>query len=134
MSTAIRDLRSAVIGALVTAGTAAGDRVFTPPVPQFVTAFPRLVVDGYAEDPRAYFGRPGAWVRMQVKGQAKSQAGDAPRESLYEQVHAALHQVPLDIDGHLLLEGTLRRVATYTDPDGETLHFVAVYEGETRIA
>lgn len=134
MTTAIRDLRTAVIGALVAAETDAGDRVYTPPVPQTATGFPRLVIAGYAEDPSNYFGRPGSWVRMQVHGQARSTAGDTPREALYQQVHAALHDVPLEVDDHLLLEGTLRRIATYTDPDGVTLHFVAAYAGETRIA
>lgn len=132
-STAIRPLRTALIAALKGAETSAEDRVFTPPVAQ-EASFPRLVLDAYTEDPAHFFGRSGSWVRCQVKGQAQSTAGDAPREALWQETHAALDGVAIPVQDHLLLQGNLRRIATYLDPDGVTLHFIGLYEAETKVA
>src|SRR5690606_17811968 len=96
--------------------------------------FPRVVLDGYAEDPRNFFGRAGSWVRCQIKGQARSTAGDLPRELLWQEVYAALNDQPLEVAGHLVLEGKLRRIATYLDPAGVTLHFTGADEAETKLA
>lgn len=132
-ATAVRPLRTAIIVALKAAATSAGDSVYTPPVAEGA-GFPRIVLDGYMEDPRNFFGRGGSWVRCQVKGQVRSMAGDAPRELLWQEVYEALNGVALAVTGHLLLEGKIRRTATYMDPDGITLHFVGTYEAETRLA
>lgn len=133
-SSAIRPLRTAVIAALKANVPSVNNRVFTPPVKQTEGRFPRLVVDGYAEEPSNFFARPGSRVSMLVKGQAKSDAGDGNREALWEEVYAALHDQALEVDEHLHLVGTLRRTQTYLDPDGQTLHFVGTYDAVTRNA
>jgi hypothetical protein len=133
VASAIRPLRTAVIGALKEGVPSVSNRVYTPPVKQSETRFPRLVVDGYEEDPSNFFNRSGSRVQMLVKGQVRSEAGDGNREALWGEVFDALHEQPLVVDGHLHLLGTLRRTATYLDPDGVTLHFVGTYEGVTRL-
>lgn len=139
-ATVIAPLREAIIEALKAAVTSAGDRVFAPPVPQKdaigkAIGFPRIVIQGYAEDPSNFYGKSGSWMRCQVQGQARSLSGDGPRERLYQEVFAALDGQALTVEGHTLLEGRLRRTATYEDPkDPGLLYFVGTYEGTTRMA
>lgn len=135
MTTAIRDLRTAVIMAL-RGVTNAGNRVYLTPVAQEFKAWPRIVVYGYTEDKANYFGRHGNEGRMLVRCEAVCKAGDTPLEELAEQVCAALDNQPITVDNHLLLIGTVRRtIPKYPDPDIANLWLLPLlYESETRVA
>ena len=130
-------LSEAVVAAIIAAGTPAGGSVYTPPLPK-AAGFPRVTVDGYTEDERNFFGRPGSRFRCLVRGAVhvpETESGDARREALWSGVYGALHQTALTVDGHLHLYGRLRRIASYAEPtDARILVFVARYEAETRVS
>jgi hypothetical protein len=129
----VRPLRAAAIAALRGA-TDAGNKVFTPPV-KAGTPFPWLVIRNYSESPSNFAGRMGSQVGFDLTGHVRQDKdyGDAPLLALWEQSCLALHRVPLNVDGHTLLTGTLRLLVTYSDPDdGKVMQFVARYEGMTR--
>jgi hypothetical protein len=125
----IRALRTAVIQQLITANTAAGSRVYTPPVKPG-TEPPYLVVSGYGETPVPHYAAPGAHeMGCNIQGVARVTSGDALLLTLYEQVRDALQDVPLAPAGQVVTWGNVRFVVDYPEPSDTGLRlFVCRYE------
>lgn len=135
---AIRPLNIAAVAQLKLAVTLVGGRVHTPPVPSG-TPMPYLVLSDYSEGPLGHYGGSGADDNgFNIRGVARVGAlpgetiGMGPLLSLWEQVKAALQDVPLAVTGHGEVIGDIRYLTDYAEPsDSSVRQFVARYDALT---
>ena len=134
---ALRSLRSALLARLKANTPVFGGRWFTPPVPTG-TAFPYGVVSADAEDYTGHYGHSGSdtgvlikWFVSTVPSNTNSGEGDLQLLQGWEQIYAAVQDVPLAVTGHQWLRGEVRMIARYPDPDVAAQQGVARYEALT---